>query len=206
MTFKHWDIERNQGTHSWNNHQGDIMAVSVSNQRGIFVWGACDSTSKVFDLRVKMSVKTFWGHTSDINVVHYRSGSEVICTGSDEAACRLFRMRAHRELHTLSSDRINSGITLVVFSASGRLIFAGYDDFHCHVWDSACGDLNIYCLFKLLFSILSISVTSTLRKPVNAKFNNILQPMAPATNNKRTAFLNFTLHFSTKNCNLIIVP
>ena len=29
-----------------------------------------------------------------------------------------------------------SGITSVAFSKSGRLLFAGYDDFNCNVWDS----------------------------------------------------------------------
>ena len=28
------------------------------------------------------------------------------------------------------------GITSVAFSKSGRLLFAGYDDFNCNVWDS----------------------------------------------------------------------
>lgn len=30
----------------------------------------------------------------------------------------------------------HSGITSVAFSKSGRLLFAGYDDFNCNVWDS----------------------------------------------------------------------
>ena len=29
-----------------------------------------------------------------------------------------------------------AGITSVAFSKSGRLLFAGYDDFNCNVWDS----------------------------------------------------------------------
>lgn len=31
---------------------------------------------------------------------------------------------------------IFAGITSVAFSKSGRLLFAGYDDFNCNVWDS----------------------------------------------------------------------
>ena len=32
------------------------------------------------------------------------------------------------------------GITSVAFSASGRILFAGYDDFNCNVWDTLKGE------------------------------------------------------------------
>ena len=32
------------------------------------------------------------------------------------------------------------GITSVAFSVSGRLLFAGYDDFECKVWDTLRGE------------------------------------------------------------------
>ncbi|CAN0486663.1 unnamed protein product, partial [Hapterophycus canaliculatus] len=34
-----------------------------------------------------------------------------------------------------SSTQILCGITSVAFSRSGRLLFAGYDDYNCYVWD-----------------------------------------------------------------------
>jgi len=37
-------------------------------------------------------------------------------------------------------DNILCGITSVAFSISGRYLFAGYDDFNCHVWDTLKGD------------------------------------------------------------------
>ncbi|XP_006170856.1 guanine nucleotide-binding protein G(I)/G(S)/G(T) subunit beta-3-like [Tupaia chinensis] len=61
---------------------------------------------------------------------------EAICTGSDDASCRLFDLRADQELTTYSHESIICGITSVAFSLSGRLLFAGYDDFNCNVWDS----------------------------------------------------------------------
>lgn len=57
-------------------------------------------------------------------------------TGSDDATCRLFDMRADQELAMYSHDNIICGITSVAFSKSGRLLLAGYDDFNCNVWDS----------------------------------------------------------------------
>lgn len=45
-------------------------------------------------------------------------------------------MRADQELTTYAHESIICGITSVAFSLSGRLLFAGYDDFNCNVWDS----------------------------------------------------------------------
>lgn len=65
---------------------------------------------------------------------------DAIGTGSDDASCRLFDLRADRELNQYTHDNILCGITSVGFSASGRLLFAGYDDFNCNVWDTLKGE------------------------------------------------------------------
>lgn len=65
---------------------------------------------------------------------------EAICTGSDDASCRLFDLRADQELTAYSHESIICGITSVAFSLSGRLLFAGYDDFNCNIWDSMKGE------------------------------------------------------------------
>ncbi len=56
-------------------------------------------------------------------------------TGSDDATCRLFDIRADQEIGMYSHDNIICGITSVAFSKSGRLLLGGYDDFNCNVWD-----------------------------------------------------------------------
>lgn len=61
-------------------------------------------------------------------------------TGSDDATCRLFDLRADQELMVYSHDNIICGITSVAFSKSGRLLLAGYDDFNCNVWDTLKAD------------------------------------------------------------------
>lgn len=61
-------------------------------------------------------------------------------TGSDDATCRLFDLRADQELLMYSHDNIICGITSVAFSRSGRLLLAGYDDFNCNIWDAMKGD------------------------------------------------------------------
>ena len=49
-------------------------------------------------------------------------------------------MRADREMNQYTHDNILCGITSVGFSVSGRLLFAGYDDCNCNVWDTLKGE------------------------------------------------------------------
>jgi guanine nucleotide-binding protein G(I)/G(S)/G(T) subunit beta-1 len=77
-----------------------------------------------------------------ILTVSYRffPNGNAIGSGSDDGSCRLFDLRADRELNTYSNESIIYGVTSVAFSKSGRLLFAGYDDFSSHVWDTLKGD------------------------------------------------------------------
>jgi len=65
---------------------------------------------------------------------------DAFATGSDDASCKLFDLRADRELNTYVHPNILCGITSVAFSLSGRVLFAGYDDYNCNVWDTLKGE------------------------------------------------------------------
>lgn len=52
----------------------------------------------------------------------------------------MFDIRADRELNTYTHDNILCGITSVAFSISGRILFGGYDDWTCNVWDTLKGE------------------------------------------------------------------
>lgn len=65
---------------------------------------------------------------------------DAFATGSDDASCRLFDIRADRELNAFTHDNILCGITSVAFSISGRILFGGYDDWTCNVWDTLKGE------------------------------------------------------------------
>ncbi|KAJ1545489.1 guanine nucleotide-binding protein subunit beta 1, partial [Cladochytrium tenue] len=136
MTCMLWDVETGTRALEFTDHTGDVMSLSVSPDKNVFVSGACDATAKVWDIRTARCVQTFTGHDSDINAIHgYAFG-----TGSDDATCRLFDLRADTELNRYADDNITCGITSVTFSVSGRLLFAGYDDFNCNAWDTLKGE------------------------------------------------------------------
>ncbi|VDM73313.1 unnamed protein product [Strongylus vulgaris] len=112
------------------------MSLSLAPDMRTFISGACDASAKLWDIRDGMCKQTFPGHESDINAVAFFPSGYAFATGSDDATCRLFDIRADQELAMYSHDNIICGITSVAFSKSGRLLFAGYDDFNCNVWDS----------------------------------------------------------------------
>jgi len=140
MTCMLWDIDAGVKIEEFTDHTGDVMSLSLSPNPNIFVSGACDATAKVWDIRAKRCVQTFSGHESDINSVQFFPNGNAFGTGSDDASCRLFDLRADRELNQYTHDSIVCGITSVAFSVSGRLLFAGYDDFNCNVWDTLKGE------------------------------------------------------------------
>ena len=59
---------------------------------------ACDKMAFVWDMRTGNYVQYFEGHDSDINAVKYHPSGDAIGTGSDDATCRLFDLRADREV------------------------------------------------------------------------------------------------------------
>jgi len=135
-----WDINEKTSSHTFGDHVGDVMSVSVYDN--LFVSGSCDSTAKLWDWRDKKGcVQTFVGHESDINSVDFFPGGNAFVTASDDSSCRLFDIRACRQLNKYQEEKILCGTTSVKFSHSGRLIFGGYDDQCCYVWDTLTGEM-----------------------------------------------------------------
>ncbi|KAG0166393.1 guanine nucleotide-binding protein subunit beta 1 [Apophysomyces sp. BC1034] len=140
MTCMLWDIDAGVKTEEFADHTGDVMSLSLGPNPNVFVTGACDSTAKVWDIRTKRCVQTFVGHESDVNAVQFFPNGDAFATGSDDASCRLFDLRADCELSVYTHESILCGITSIGFSVSGRLMFGGYDDYNCNVWDTIKGE------------------------------------------------------------------
>lgn len=131
-----WDIEANKMVQDFSGHTGDVMSVSISPDKNTFVSGSCDSSTKLWDLRTTRCVQTFKGHESDVNAVEFFPSGDAFVTGSDDSSCRLFDIRADCEMNIYKRENVFCGVTSVAFSISGRLIFAGYDDLKCKIWDT----------------------------------------------------------------------
>lgn len=137
MTALLWDIEASTKITEYRDHNADVMSISICpTDKKTFVSGSCDSTAKLWDVDSGKCVSTFSGHTSDINAIQFFPDGKAFGTGSDDSTCRLFDIRSDRELATYPHSNATTGVTSVAFSISGRYLFAGYDDFSCHVWDT----------------------------------------------------------------------
>jgi guanine nucleotide-binding protein G(I)/G(S)/G(T) subunit beta-1 len=139
-----WDVETKTPTSIFNDHTGDVMSVSIHENSNLFVSGSCDATAKLWDYRQggkTNCVKTFPGHESDINSAQFFPDGNAFGTGSDDSSCRLFDIRAYAQLNKFSNEKILCGITSVGFSKTGKMLFAGYDDYNCYIWDTQLGIL-----------------------------------------------------------------
>jgi len=117
------------------------ICPSEEQNRQWFVSCSVDTTIKVWDIRTSNCVGNFEGHVSDVNAVEWFPDSYAFASGSDDSTCRLFDMRAYRQINEYSNENIASGVTSVAFSSSGRLLFSAYDDEpFCLGWDVSYGD------------------------------------------------------------------
>jgi guanine nucleotide-binding protein G(I)/G(S)/G(T) subunit beta-1 len=135
-----WDVNAKSPIRTFADHIGDVMSVSVHD--GMFVSGSCDSTAKLWDFRDRGACEqTFIGHESDINSVDFFPDGNAFVTASDDSSCRLFDIRACRQVNKYQIEQILCGTTSVKFSHSGRMIFGGYDDQSCYVWDTLTAEM-----------------------------------------------------------------
>lgn len=56
-------------------------------------------------------------------------------TGSDDTTCRLFDIRSDGQLNIYQDKHLESAVTTVEFSPSGRVLFASYEDGALCSWD-----------------------------------------------------------------------
>jgi len=131
-----WDIEVGTKLMEFKSHTGDVMSLSVSRDKKIFVSAACDTTSKVWDFNSGKCTHTFTGDESDLNSSAFFPDGLAFATGSDDSLCHLYDLRCYKELNNYTAKNSSYGITSIDFSASGRYLFGGYDDYNCHIWDS----------------------------------------------------------------------
>lgn len=132
-----WDVEQAKCVQTFDEHEGDVMSVSILPHidPNLFVSGSCDSLSKVWDVRTGKCSMTMRGHSADINSVCLSPDANSFATGSDDQSCRLFDMRSCAEVASFQSDKVQHGVTSISFSHSGRVLFAAYEDSNCLGWD-----------------------------------------------------------------------
>lgn len=137
MTCALWDVPGECMVRQFQGHTGDVTSVALSPQNPhLFVSGSCDAHANVWDTRTTTPVQSFADHARDVNSVDFHPDGAAFATGSDDATCRLFDLRANRELATYAHGTISTGVTSVAFSKSGRILISAYEDNHAQLWDT----------------------------------------------------------------------
>ncbi|KAK5935004.1 hypothetical protein CgunFtcFv8_020405 [Champsocephalus gunnari] len=132
-----WDVESGQLLQSFHGHTADVLSLDLapSETGNTFVSGGSDRKSNIWDMRSGQNVQSFESHESDINCVKYYPSGDAFASASDDATCRFFDLRADREVAVYQKDSVIFGASTLDFSLSGRLLFAGYNDYTINVWD-----------------------------------------------------------------------
>ncbi|KAF3832391.1 hypothetical protein F7725_026056 [Dissostichus mawsoni] len=107
-----------------------------------------DGTCALWDVESGQLLQSFHGHTADVLsldlapsetgntfVSGYYPSGDAFASASDDATCRFFDLRADREVAVYQKDSVIFGASTLDFSLSGRLLFAGYNDYTINVWD-----------------------------------------------------------------------
>ena len=58
-------------------------------------------------------VQTFAAHDSDINAIQFFPNGNAFGTGSDDASCRLFDIRADRELQSYTVSQVSCRVSIL---------------------------------------------------------------------------------------------
>jgi guanine nucleotide-binding protein G(I)/G(S)/G(T) subunit beta-1 len=129
-TAKLWDIRSGKCALTFEGHESDINSIQYVSP---------PPKTRVFATFI-VSFTNPLHQTNHYYYYRFFPNGLSFVTGSDDASCRLFDIRAHKELMQYTHDSILCGITSVALSVSGRYLFAGYEDFNCHVWDTLKGE------------------------------------------------------------------
>jgi len=74
-------------------------------------------------------------HESDVNAVRFFPSGEALGTACSDGTIHLFDLRADQEIKFYTKPSIIFGTSSLDFSKSGRVLFAGYDDYSVRTWD-----------------------------------------------------------------------
>eukprot|EP00058_Branchiostoma_floridae_P016036 XP_002601524.1 hypothetical protein BRAFLDRAFT_230572 [Branchiostoma floridae] len=131
-----WDVDSSQLMQSFHGHISDVLCLDISPVHcRTFLSGSSDKTASLWDIRTGRCVHSFDGHDGDINGVKFFPTGESFVTASDDGTCRLYDLRADREVALYTKDCMIFAATCVDISKSGKLMFAGYNDYTVNVWD-----------------------------------------------------------------------
>lgn len=121
---KLWDIRTGKAVQTFAGHESDINAIQFFPDGNAFGTGSDDTSCRLFDIRADRELNTYQVRDIESSEVSFN-----LCLSNMSMGLSL----TSSVLWVIQNDQVLCGITSVAFSVSGRLLFAGYDDFECKV-------------------------------------------------------------------------
>jgi len=134
-----WDLPSREPLTNFHGHEADVLSLTPLTE-STFVSGGIDCTAKVWDMRTGRCEQSHEGHESDVNSLDRFPDGQAFATGSDDHTARIFDTRCWGQVATFGGLKMVT-VTSVALSLSGRLLYAGYDDAQCRIWDVMRGEL-----------------------------------------------------------------
>ncbi|XP_078738072.1 guanine nucleotide-binding protein subunit beta-5 isoform X2 [Lampetra fluviatilis] len=113
-------------------HTNYLSACCFTNSDMQILTSSGDGTCALWDVESGQLLQSFHGHGADVlclDLAPSETGNTFV------SGCRLYDLRADREVAVFSKESIIFGASSVDFSLSGRLLFSGYNDYTINVWD-----------------------------------------------------------------------
>jgi guanine nucleotide-binding protein G(I)/G(S)/G(T) subunit beta-1 len=162
-TLMTWDAVSGRPVSKFTSHAADVMSVSVKpGDQHVFISGGCDQCAMLWDTRAgQKSQRTFRGNMEDINGVTFLPSGHAFGTAGDDSSCRLFDIRGASELNVFVNTTIAAGASSIASSASGRVLFAGYDDYNAYGWDTLTdAEVPVFSLQRHQNRVSTLSVNA----------------------------------------------
>ncbi|KAH3765567.1 guanine nucleotide-binding protein beta subunit [Pelomyxa schiedti] len=137
-----WDVETGTAITKFTGANGDVMTVAVSpSNPNEFVSGACDTRTRIYDIRDPDPVITWSDADCDINSVCVSGNGTLYASAGDESICRVYDRRSTRAAAAFKHESVLCGTTSVAFSASGHSLFSTCDSGELIGWSVLTGRL-----------------------------------------------------------------
>lgn len=154
-----WDIEKAKSVRTYSGHPGDVISLSLSKDRNMFLSSGCEKHVRMWDPRQNNCITTFTAKSEIVWNVLFFPNDQSFAICEEDGSVKLFDIRAYRMLSTyaLPSSSGEGSAQSLGFSHSGRLMFVS-DAKRLVAWDV----LNVNVLstfegFKDKISCVSVS-------------------------------------------------
>jgi WD40 repeat protein len=123
-SIKQMDFTTNSLVSTFEEHESDVMDISIDQTKNFLLSGSCDSSAKLWDIKSTKCISTF-KTTGDVDAVDFHPSGNIISITSGDKVIRLFDIRKTESFLEFKSIELSSCLK---FSKEGSHLFAGFFD------------------------------------------------------------------------------